>query len=75
VAPAPIENKLKESRYIEQVMLVGDNKKFVTALVVPSFLHLQAWAKENNIPYESNRQIVGNEKIKKLINDEIDQGQ
>jgi long-chain acyl-CoA synthetase len=71
VAPAPIENKLKESNYIEQVMLVGDNMKFVTALIVPSFLHLQAWAKEHNIPYESNQQIVGNEKIKTLINDEI----
>ena len=71
VAPAPIENKLKESKYIEQVMLVGDNKKFVTALVVPSFLHLQAWAKEHNLAYESNHQIVGNEKIKALINEEI----
>lgn len=71
VAPAPIENKLKESRYIEQVMLVGDNQKFVTALIVPSFLHLQAWAKENGVPYESNTQIVGNEKIKTLINAEI----
>jgi long-chain acyl-CoA synthetase len=72
VAPAPIENKLKESRYIEQVMLVGDNKKFVTALIVPSFLHLQAWAKENGIKYESDQQIIGNEKIKALINAEID---
>jgi long-chain acyl-CoA synthetase len=52
-------------------MLVGDNMKFVTALIVPSFLHLQAWAKEHNIPYESNQQIVGNEKIKALINEEI----
>jgi long-chain acyl-CoA synthetase len=71
VAPAPIENKLKESRYIEQVMLVGDNQKFVTALIVPSFLHLQAWAKEHGIKYENNNQIVGNEKIKALLNDEI----
>jgi len=71
VAPSPIENKLKESRYIEQVMLVGDNKKYVTALIVPSFMHLQAWAKENGIGYESNQQIIGNEKIKALIDAEI----
>jgi long-chain acyl-CoA synthetase len=71
VAPAPIENKLKESRYIEQVMLVGDNRKYVTALIVPSFLHLQAWAKENGINYESNKQIIGNEKIKALIDADI----
>ena len=71
VAPAPIENKLKESRYVEQVMLVGDNQKFVTALIVPSFLHLQAWAKDNGVNYESNKQIVGNEKIITLINADI----
>ena len=71
VAPSPIENKLKESRYIEQVMLVGDNRKYVTALIVPSFLHLQAWAKENGLDYESNTQIIGNEKIKALIDAEI----
>jgi long-chain acyl-CoA synthetase len=71
VAPAPIENKLKESRYIEQVMLVGDNRKYVTALIVPSFLHLQAWAKDNGLNYESNKQIIGNEKIKALIDAEI----
>jgi long-chain acyl-CoA synthetase len=73
VAPSPIENKLKESRYVEQVMLVGDNKKFVTALIVPSFMHLQAWAKENGVSYESDKQIIGNEKIKALINAEIDE--
>ena len=41
VAPAPIENKLKESKYIEQVMLIGDNQRYVSALVVPSFMNLQ----------------------------------
>ncbi|MFN8309651.1 MAG: long-chain fatty acid--CoA ligase [Chitinophagales bacterium] len=73
VAPAPIENKLKESHFIEQVMLVGDNQKFVTALVVPSFANLQAWAKENEVPYETNRQIVDNEKVKHLIYKDIEQ--
>jgi long-chain acyl-CoA synthetase len=52
-------------------MLVGDNKKYVTALIVPSFLHLQAWAKDNGLNYESNKQIIGNEKIKALIDAEI----
>lgn len=72
VAPSPIENKLKESLYIEQVMLVGDNRKFVTALVVPSFLHLQAWSREQGIAYENNSQIIGNEKVKALIYAEIE---
>ncbi|MFN8276400.1 MAG: long-chain fatty acid--CoA ligase [Chitinophagales bacterium] len=72
VAPAPIENKLKESHYIEQVMLVGDNMKFVSALIVPSFANLQAWANEQGIAYESNRQIVDNEKVKALIHADIE---
>jgi long-chain acyl-CoA synthetase len=72
VAPAPLENKLKESKYIEQVMVVGDNQKYVTALIVPSFLHLQAFARENGINYTSNSQIVGDSKVKALIQAEID---
>jgi long-chain acyl-CoA synthetase len=49
VAPLPIENKLKESPYIEQVMLVGAERKFVGALIVPSFPNLNDWARKNNI--------------------------
>ena len=72
VAPSPIENKLKESHYIEQVMLVGDNMRYITALIVPSFQNLQVWAKENGVEYTGNAQIVGNEKVRKLINADID---
>jgi long-chain acyl-CoA synthetase len=49
VAPLPVENKLKESPFIEQVMLVGAEKKFVGALIVPSFANLRDWARKNNI--------------------------
>jgi long-chain acyl-CoA synthetase len=73
VAPQVIEEKMKESRYIEQMMVVGgDDKKFISALIVPSFLNLHDWAKENGIQVSSNEQIVTNEKIKALINAEID---
>ena len=73
VAPAPIENKLKESPYIEQVMLVGDNQRYVTALVVPSFMNLQAYARENNIASESNLQLLDNANINALIEKAIAQ--
>ncbi len=51
VAPQPIENKLKESAFIEQALVVGAGQKFVGALIVPSFNALQGWMKEKNIPF------------------------
>ncbi len=58
VAPLPIENKLKESPFIEQVMLVGAERKFVSALIVPSFPNLRDWARKNNITDESNDELT-----------------
>jgi long-chain acyl-CoA synthetase len=63
VAPQPIENKMKESPFIEQIVLIGDNKKMVTALVVPSFAKLREWAKQNSIEYTSNEAIIQNSKV------------
>ena len=58
VAPSPIENKMKESFYIEQMALVGDGRKFIGALIIPAFDELKVWCKENKIPFESKEQIV-----------------
>ncbi|MGN7723581.1 AMP-dependent synthetase/ligase [Chitinophaga sp. 22620] len=54
VAPQPIENKMKESPFIEQIMVVGNERKFVSALVVPSFNMLKKWMEQNNVPFVSN---------------------
>jgi long-chain acyl-CoA synthetase len=54
VAPQPIENKFKESPFIEQIMIVGSERKFVGALIVPSFTHLKAWMLHKHLPYTSN---------------------
>jgi long-chain acyl-CoA synthetase len=43
VAPQPIENKLKESPFIDQVMVVGEHQKFASALVIPDFKYLKEW--------------------------------
>ena len=72
IAPQVLENKMKESKFIEQIMVVGESQRFVSALIVPSFLNLKDWAKENGLPVEGNRQIVDNSKIKDLINAEIE---
>lgn len=58
VAPQPIENKLKESPYIEQAMVVGSGRKFVGALVVPSFPMLREWMREHNISFSTNEAAI-----------------
>lgn len=63
VAPQPIENLLKSSLFIEQVMVVGAERKFVGALIVPSFATLKVWMKEHNIPFTSNEDAIKNEKV------------
>ncbi len=60
VAPQPIENKLKESPYIEQVMVIGAEKKFVGALIVPAFAMLKKWAASKSIAFSSNEDLIKN---------------
>ena len=72
VAPLPIENKLKESMYIEQVMVIGADKKYVGALIVPSFPNLKDWAKQQGIEERSNDSLIRNPKVKELYKDLIE---
>jgi long-chain acyl-CoA synthetase len=50
VAPQPIENKIKESAFIDQVMVVGEHQKFASALLVPDFNYLKEWMLNNKVP-------------------------
>ncbi|MCB9032257.1 MAG: long-chain fatty acid--CoA ligase, partial [Chitinophagales bacterium] len=63
VAPAPIENKMKESFFIEQIALIGDGEKFIGALIVPNFEELSSWASTHNIKTEDNTQLIENPKV------------
>lgn len=72
VAPQPIENKLKESRFIEQAMLVGDNRKYVSALIVPSFIALKAWADDSGLSFDNNEEAISNPKVVELMNSEVE---
>ena len=67
VAPQPVENKMKESPFIEQIVLIGDNRKFVSALIVPGFSKLKDWAKQNGVNYNSNEEVITNPKVIQLI--------
>lgn len=72
VAPQPIENKMKESRWIEQIMVTGANQRFTGALIVPSFTALKEWCAENGIEYPGNEKIIKNENVLSLIKDTVE---
>ena len=67
IAPVMIENKLKESSFIEQVMVIGENEKYASALIVPSFSYLKEWCALHNINYTTNEEMIKNEDVKKRI--------
>jgi long-chain acyl-CoA synthetase len=72
VAPLAIENKLKESPFIEQVMLVGADKKFVSALIVPSFPNLKDWARKDGIAETDNDALLHNPKVNQLYKELVE---
>jgi len=72
VAPQPIENKLKESPFIEQIMVVGSERKFVGALIVPSFLTLKEWMKEKGITYTTNEDAIHHPRILELYRELVE---
>lgn len=63
VAPLAIESKLMESTYIEQLMVVGAERKFVGALIVPSFVRLKEWAAQHGITATANEELVQDPKV------------
>jgi long-chain acyl-CoA synthetase len=72
VAPLPIENKMKESRWIEQMMVVGAEKKFTGALIIPAFNVLREWCAEEGIQYPGNEVIIKNEKVREILKDTVE---
>ena len=71
IAPAPIENALKASRYIGQAVVIGDRRKFISALIVPDFEALRPWARANGVAFTSDDELVAAPEVRKLIADEI----
>ncbi len=63
VAPLPIENKMKENKYIEQIIVLGPERKFTSALLVPSFLNLKEWCARNQVSFTSNEQVIKDERV------------
>lgn len=73
VAPALLENQFKQSRFIEQIMVIGEGEKMPAALVQLNYEFIREWAKRHDIEYKSNEDIITNsiliERIQEEIND------
>jgi long-chain acyl-CoA synthetase len=72
VAPQPIENKMKESPFVEQMMVVGAEQKFVGALIVPSLPNLKEWMQRKDIKFTTIEDAVHNPKVLDLYRELID---
>lgn len=71
IAPQHIETLVGMDHYIEQIATIGDKRKYVTALIVPSFAALEEWAKENNIAFSSREDLVKNPDVIKFYEKRI----
>jgi long-chain acyl-CoA synthetase len=73
IAPQVIENKLKESFFIQQVMVVGENEKFASAIISPNFPFLHEWASRHEIKFRDNEELITlkevNDRFQREVND------
>jgi len=72
VAPQLLENKMKESPFIEQIMVIGEGEKHPAAIIQPAFDFLEEWCKRKGIEYQSAEKAVQNQKIHERIMQEVD---
>ena len=72
VAPQMIESMLLVDKFIEQVAVIADQRKFVSALIVPEFTVLEEWAKRQNITFESREELCANKQVNEMMHERID---
>ena len=72
VAPQLLENKFKQSLFIDQVMVIGEGEKMPAALIQPNFDFLHSWAERNKIDFSKNSDIVLNQKVIDRFKKEVD---
>jgi long-chain acyl-CoA synthetase len=72
IAPQVIENILKESPVIDQVMVVGEHEKFASALISPNFRYFDSWKTEKNLSFSTNAELVKNPEVQALFASEVE---
>ncbi|MEX1257558.1 MAG: long-chain fatty acid--CoA ligase [Gemmatimonadota bacterium] len=72
IAPQPIENVLKQNRFVDQAVLLGDRRKFISMLLVPEFSNLEEWARANGIAAKDHRELLTSPKVHALLEGELE---
>ncbi|HNQ83794.1 MAG TPA: AMP-dependent synthetase/ligase, partial [Bacteroidales bacterium] len=72
ISPQLLENKFKESAFIDGILILGENQKYAAALVVPDFNHLKSWCEHKNMPYTTDKEMIKNPLVVKRFKKEID---
>lgn len=72
IAPQMIESKLLVDKYIDQIAIIADQRKFVSALIIPVYSLLEEYAREHQIAFESREQLCANPKINEMMKERID---
>lgn len=72
ISPVLLENKIKESPFFDQIMVVGENQKFAAALIVPDFEHLRTWCKIKGVAWTNTEEMLKNKVIRDRFKREID---
>jgi len=73
IAPQNIENTLKLNKYVEQVCVIGDKRKYLSALIVPCYEELETWADGEGIAHEERASLLSDERVDKLYRDILGQ--
>ena len=72
IAPQMLETQLAQDKYIEQVAIIGDCRKYVTAIIIPAFKALREYARQKKIAFVTNADLIRNIDIRRLIQEHID---
>jgi long-chain acyl-CoA synthetase len=72
IAPQMIESKLLVDKYIDQIAIIADQRKFVSALIIPVYSLLEEYAREHQIPFESREQLCASPQINEMMKERID---
>jgi len=72
IAPAPLELALTANKYIEQCLVLGDRRKFISALIVPAFDILKEWAQANNLAFADNKLLLAEQSVLDLYDREVE---
>jgi long-chain acyl-CoA synthetase len=73
ISPQNVENALLTSAFVEQLAVIGDKRKYLTALIVPSYPALESWARQNNVAFTGRKDLISKDEVRQLFETEVGQ--